>query len=420
MKKVLIINASAIGKNNGTGVTLRNIWKDYPRENLLQVIIDWNDTEKDVDIPTILTPIEFCRIPYTIHRTLNKNRKGSGGVANGSVKQNGMRACLRDCLRGILDAFPVKYRCIMDQVRAFSPDVIYTCGASIRILKTANYIAKRLGIPIVLHLMDDWPETIYTASFLSSGFHRKVKRQLKKMHERCGMNLAISAALAKKYSEIYGVEYQMLMNPAMNIEKQVQGVSSEPKFLYAGSLNLNRWKSLLDIARVLDGYREKGVRLEFTLYVPQYDAEFYGKEFQKYGAAVHPYVPAEQLREIYRENDVLVLAESFDRNVIEYTKYSLSTKIPEYMSTGCLILAYLPEELHSFQYLKESELAVMSSTTAELEVAVEKIVSRSDECCVLAENSLKKAQAIHSVKACRERLLAAINQRKGLDKNAQN
>ena len=206
MKKVLIINATAIGANNGTGVTLRNIWQDYPRENLLQLVIDWDDSEKDIDIPTTQTPVEFCRIPYTIHRRLNKPRSGKGGVANAGIKQKGVKSYLHDCLRGTLDAFPVKYSCVMDKVRTFSPDVIYTCGASIRVLKTANYIAKQLDIPIVLHLMDDWPETIYTTSFLSALFHRNVKRQLKKIHRRCVMNLASSDALGEKYSGLYGVE----------------------------------------------------------------------------------------------------------------------------------------------------------------------------------------------------------------------
>ena len=408
MKKVLIVNATAIGENKGTGVTLRNIWKDYPRESLLQLIIDWNDTEKDNDIPTIRTPDDFCRIPYAFHRKVNGNRKSSGGVANGSIKQKGVKACLHDCFRGMLDSFPVKYSCIMEKVKAFSPDVIYTCGPSIRVLKTANYIAEQLNIPIVLHLMDDWPETIYTTSQLSRIFHWSVKKYLKKIHRKCKMNLAISDALGKKYADIYGVEYKMLMNPAVNIEERVNGISKDPKFLYAGSLNLNRWKSLLEIAKVLERYRNEETKLEYTLYVPQNDVEVYGKEFLKHGAFVKPYVEAERLRQIYKENDVLVFAESFDLEVIDFAKYSLSTKIPEYMSTGHLILAYLPKELYSSQYLKENNLAMVTSTAEELEGAIEKIVALSDECYVLEENSLKKAKETHSTSACRERLLLAI------------
>ena len=212
--KVLIINATAVGENNGTGVTLRNIWKDFPRENILQLIVNWKDSEKDNDIQTIRTPKKFCCIPYNINSWMNKHRKQSVGVANGSIKQAGIAACIHDFLRGALDAFPVNCSCVLDAVRAFSPDVIYTCGASIRILKTANYFARKLRIPIVLHLMDDWPETIYTTSFLSFPFRKIVQRQLKILHANCTLNLAISTALGDKYSSIYGVEYKMLMNPA--------------------------------------------------------------------------------------------------------------------------------------------------------------------------------------------------------------
>ncbi len=408
MNKVLIINSTAIGEKKGTGVTLRNIWKDYPRENILQLIIDWNDTEKDKDIPTVQTPVDFCRVPYMIHKRLYKKRKGIGGVANGSIKQKGFKPCLHDCFRGMLDIFPINYDCIMDVVRKFSPDVIYTCGPSIRILKTVNYISDKLNIPVILHLMDNWPETIYTTSPLSFIYHRTIKRYLRKIHKKSKMNLAISKALSEKYSLIYGVEYKMLMNPAMHIEDNVHHITGAPKFLYTGSLNLNRWKSLLEIARVIDSYRKKGKQLEFKLYVPQNDVDIYIKKFQQYGAVVNPYVTAEKLQEIYNENDVLVFAESFDKEIIDFAKYSLSTKIPEYMATGHLIIAYLPDELCSSQYLKKNNLAIVTSKIEDFKATVEKLVSFSEDYSVLAENSLKKAKESHSIDACKKQLHIAI------------
>ena len=407
-KRVLIINATAIGENKGTGVTLHNIWRDYPRESMLQLIIDWDDVQRDEDIPTIKTPIDFCRIPYKIHCNRKKKKISSVGVANGSIKQNGIKSCLHDFFRGTLDAFPVNYDCIMDEIRQFNPEVIYTCGPSIRVLRTANYIAKIFDIPIILHMMDNWPETIYTTSILSSIFRGIVKNQLNKLHKRNKMNLAISEALCSKYSSIYGVEYKMLMNPAINIEKEVHNIAKDPKFIYAGSLNLNRWKSLLEVAETIDSCRTEQYNLEFELYVPPNDCELYGEAFGKYGALVKPYVPSEELQKIYKIKDVLVFAESFDKNVINFAKYSLSTKIPEYMATGHLILAYLPEELHSAQYLKENNLAMVASNKEELKLAILKIVTVSKECCFLQRNSLQKAIDAHSIRACNEKLLLAI------------
>ena len=256
--------------------------------------------------------------------------------------------------------------------------------------------------------MDNWPETIYTTSPLSYVFHSVVKKYLKKIHKKSILNFAISDALGEKYSSVYGVEYRMLMNPAIHIENEIQYIKKNPKFLYAGSLNLNRWKSLLEIAKVIDFYQKNGSNLEFTLYVPQNDVEMYAGEFLKYGAVLKPYVPAEKLNKIYKEHDILVFAESFEKVVVDFSKYSLSTKIPEYMATGHLILAYLPEELYSSQYLKENNLAVVVSKTEELLVAVKKILSLSEEYYILSENSLKKAHSFHSIDACKKLLCYAI------------
>lgn len=410
MKKVLIVNATAIGENKGTGVTLRNIWNEYPKENLMQLIVDWNDTDRDRDVPTVRTPVEFCRIPYTFHRKVNRKRKISGGVANGSIKQKGFKSCLHDCLRGMLDAFPVNYSCIMDAVREFAPDVVYTCGPSIRVLKTAYYISKKLDIPMILHLMDDWPETIYTTSVLSLPFQGIIKHMLAKIHKRCKHNFAISEAMGQKYSAIYGTEYRMLMNPAMNIEDKVHPISKEPKFLYAGSLNLNRWKSLLDIAEVLDMYRKAGHSSEFTLYVPKNDMKLYSSEFEKYGAVLKEYVSAEKLREIYENSDVLVFAESFDDAVVDFAKYSLSTKIPEYMATGHMILAYLPETLYSCRYMQDNQVALVSKDKKKLASVVEKIFLSPEDCLPFAENAIEEAKRTHSREACREKLLQTIHE----------
>lgn len=408
MKRVLIINATAIGENKGTGVTLRNIWKDYPRDKILQLIIDWNETEKDSDIRTIRTPIEFCRIPYTFYLKTQKKRKQTCGISNGSIKQKGLKACIHDLIRGMLDVFPVNYDSIIEKVKVFEPDIIYTCGPSVRVLKTVNYISDSLGIPVILHLMDNWPETIYTTSPLSYVFHSIMKKYLKKINQKSIVNLAISDALGRKYSTTYGVEYKMLMNPAIHIENKIHHIDNDAKFLYAGSLNLNRWKSLIEIAKVIDFYQKKGNNLKFTLYVPQNDIDVYAEKFLKYGAVLKPYVSAEKLKKIYQENDILVFAESFDKEIIDFAKYSLSTKIPEYMATGHLILAYLPEELYSSKYLKENKLAVVVSKPEELIVAVKKIISLPEKYYILTENSLKKAYDFHSMDACQKILCYAI------------
>lgn len=409
MKKVLIVNATAIGEKKGTGVTLQNIWSCYPKDSILQVIVDWQNAEKDENVHTIYTPIEFCRLPYSLHKQFSKKRKATISVSNGSVKQKGFKACLHDCLRGFLDAFPINCNCIMKNIKDFSPDVIYTCGGSIRVLKTVNYIAEKLEIPVILHLMDDWSETIYTTSVLTKPFHVYVEYLLRETHNHCKCNFAISKALGNKYSLKYGKEYLALMNPAIRISNVTYGICNEVvEFIYAGSLNLNRWKSLLEIAAILKEEKSREHYSNFTLYVPAADIQLYADKFAEYGVLLKPYIAPEMLRKVYKESDVLIFAESFDTDVINFAKYSLSTKIPEYMSTGKPILAYLSNELYSSQYIREKQVAILASNKEELSQAISDIFLKPNWCEKTMINALKEVKEEHSVESCSKKIFYAI------------
>jgi glycosyltransferase involved in cell wall biosynthesis len=52
---------------------------------------------------------------------------------------------------------------------------------------------------------------------------------------------------------------------------------------------------------------------------------------------------------------VLLHVEAFDDTVRAYTRLSLSTKIPQYMSSGRPILAYGPGELASCRYIADCD-----------------------------------------------------------------
>ncbi len=412
MKKVLFVNGMAIGEQSGTGVTLQNLWSSWPKEDLLQLITAYPAPDCSADYQTLLVPKSFCPIPFSYYEKKARNAAPVKAEAqvNGSVARSGVRAALHDLLRGIMDCWPVRYAAVRKAVHAFHPDVIYTCGASARVMKTALAAAKAEHIPIILHLMDDWPETIYTTSLFSAPFRMRIQALLYKIHKKSRANFAISEALCEKYEQKYGVLYRPLMNPAMQIaEKPAELSSGELRFVYAGSLSLHRWKPLLEIAQVLCDRRECGMENRFDLYVPQMQlTQEFIELFSKSGAQLHPFVPADALRKIYEASDVLVYTESFEENVVQFTRLSLSTKIPEYLAAGKTVLAYLPPELHSCQYLTRRNAAMVCTTAQMLPVTIEKILRRDAACRAAAENGLETVRREHSAAASAEKIQETI------------
>lgn len=413
MKRVLIVNGTAIGEKSGTGITLENLWCDYPKKSILQLRVDYSDCQYNTEYETVSTPIEFCQIPNRISRKRRAKaavRPSATISLNASITQSGVKAILHDGIRGLLDSWPVHFGCINKKIDCFLPQVVYTCGASIRILKTALYYSERYSAPIVLHLMDDWPSTLYTTSKYSAMFRAIMLRYLRKIAKRSLQSFAISNALAEKYAQIFGIEMLPLMNPASDIASSVNVRKSEAvKFVYAGSLSLNRWKSLLDIARILLAERKQGVPNRFNLYIPVNALTKEMQEaFEKNGATLHPYVQHAELLKIYRESDVMVFAESFDENVARFTRYSLSTKIPEYMGTGNAILAYLPADSHASDYIKARRIGFVANNEAELKTQIHIILTCRDKCYSVANRALEMVIAEHSESSERKKLYESL------------
>lgn len=412
LQRVLIVNASAIGESSGTGVTLGNLWCDYPKENILQIRIDCHENIFDEDYHTISTPVEFCAVPnkISIRRSVKRKTNITNTVlmSNTCIAQKGVKASVNDAIRGIFDSWPLKFSCLNERIDSFKPEVIYTCGASIRILKTALYYSKRYDIPIVLHLMDDWPGTIYTTSWASTIFRGMVLSKLKQVAQRSHRSFAISEALAKKYEQMLGVEMLPLMNPAADIATDInthdEGVV---RFVYAGSLGINRWKSLLDIAKYLQD--EKGGESQFDLYVPKrFLMDEMVAAFESYHAHLHAYVDRDELGKIYKRSDVMVYAESFDVNVAEFTKYSLSTKIPEYMGTGNAMLAYLPKSAHANDYIRDREVGFVANTKEELAQVLHVILTDEQSRQEMAKRALEIDRNEHSAEVEKKKLYAAL------------
>lgn len=397
MKRVLVINAIQMGEPNGTGNTLNNIFSAYPKDKLLQLLVIPEVKQYFSDIKTINTGMAVCRFPYQImkRRQAHVDNAQAGILVGGVVKGNNTKEMLHEVLKGILDSWPVFCKSLYKEIDEFKPEVIYTCAANIRIMKVVRHVAKHYSIPVVVHLMDDWPKTLYTTSLLSLPFRINMKHQLKQLYKMSDVNYAITEGLGKKYSEKYSRRHITLMNPT-KVEgyfREEREADTPIRFLYAGSLSLRRDESLLAIADVLQKLDHAGLKNEFDLYIPPLlDTEETKSRFLKYGAKIYSYVPANEVYELYVKYDVLVFTESFLPEIIEFTTLSLSTKIPEYLAAGVPMLAYLPESLYSSMFLRRNQVAQVANDMEALKNACKKLISNKDLRKQLSENAYQLAE----------------------------
>src|SRR5680860_34978 len=421
LPKVLLINVQSLSLENATGHTLRNLFESWPNDILMQICLDINvNNRRKEHIKTInieLTWIPFEKAFRKIYKIFTGNEQSQIQVKTGinaAIRDVSISGKLHDAIRGLLDISPVFLPSdVLSKIISFNPDVVYTMGASIRALRLSNKLAERFKIPISLHLMDNWPETKYTSSILLKPIRRLMFHELNKLHSRSGAGIAISPKMAEYYEKRQGVKYYNAMNCVDYIsQKLFRNEDGCVRFLYAGGLHLNRWKSLAVVAGCLAEMRNEGHSAELVVHIPDVDKHNFGELLIKHGVIIKPFVPANEIEKLLAGADVLLLLESFDRNVIQFTLYSMSTKVPEYMSAGRPILSYAPKMLASSEYIIKTQSGIVVETENELKQAIKTVIMDKAERIKMAKNGVETAKKYHTKKMVAETMIKVLTTKK--------
>ena len=391
--RVLVINGEPFWQGSGTGLTMTKLFKDWPKESLACLFVsrvepDYNICERNWRLDLLdLRCLSFLigkgsRKKQVIFKSdkLGKlsfdQRKTLAAIILKKLKkfrQHLAGTSIRD-----LDFYRIP-EYILKEINEFKPQVIYSMLAFNRLLKLVIDISDQFSIPIVPHFMDDWPTTLYQPSFFRSILRKQMCERITAVFDRSPKRMVIGDAMAEEYARKYGGEFLPFMNA---VEPEFIGPVIQPKMsnkvrlIYVGGLHLNRWRSLRDIGMCIKLLGDEGVKAEVQVFSqPGFDFNAEQVNIPPAMRFVGPLFPAE-VPKVLREADILIHVESFDCTNRTYTRYSVSTKIPEYMGAVRPILAYGPEELASIKYVRESGagLAVGQQNMSELISAIRELV----------------------------------------------
>ena len=409
MKRILIVNSNSININNATGITLQSIFSEIEAEKLMEIY--WNENSNLNKKLKINSKVLKYRA-FTFGRIFsnNKSKKISTSIKssteNGPQRNGGLRTIIKYLRQFIslqvdLSAVKITKKDTQEIIR-FKPEVIYTLGGGVASLKVSYFLSKKLNIPVVVHFMDNWRHHIqWENNPLLRGYKRKLDKYCNLCYSRSKRCIAISPKMAEVYTEETGIKHSYIMNSVKVADyicapKENDGVIN---FVYAGGLHLGRNKALLDIANIIDELsKSKNKNAKLLIYTSKENADLYSKEFVHFkNTSFLPSVAHEEIKTVYDNADVLVHIESDALVGNGFFKYSISTKIPEYLATGKQMLFYGPSDIYLYSFLKENSLAVVSNNKEDL---FEKIISLTDENKIgVCENAIKYAQENFDVAA---------------------
>ena len=300
-------------------------------------------------------------------------------------------------------------------IEAFNPDVIFSSAGTAAMLRTAVKIARWRNISIVPYFTDDWITTQYEDVLLQAWLRRSLSFWFRDFLALSAVRFTTCDQMTLEYRRRYGGDFETLLFPEPRRDAPRRTLEDETtgtvRLLFIGSLVPDRWRSLRAIGEALRDLRNEGIRGELLIYT-------YPSDVTKFGAdlTLEPVMrmagpaPPDAVPGLQGQADVLVHVESFDTVFRRWTRFSLSTKIPQYLMAGRCIFAYGPAEAASMQYLGAAEagVTVTDEGPAVLRAALRQLIGSAELRQQLAEQAGTVGAERHDDERQRKHFRAAM------------
>lgn len=370
---VLVVSSNAFSNVLNNGKTLEAIFTAFEKEQLHQLyfrpqdskLIDFNFCSDFYTISEISLLKDFLFFRKSNEYGVDKHTKKNDNVAkiidffiNKSLKPNGL---LRDLL---WKSNLWKNRNLKKWCNDTHADVVFFVASGFGYThEIANYVSKYLKIPLVSYFADDYLIYPKPKGLFDKIQKIRIKSFFRKTVNNSQLLFGIGDLMVEEYTKYFGKQFFPIMNstevfPYDNSENNNPIVIS-----YFGGLHTGRWEMISKLAKLI---KNKAIIFVYTF---DFISDQIRNSFYDSGVIIKDGVNGVEYRnELYRSN-MLLHVESDNSQHRLMTRLSVSTKIPEYLMTGRLVLGFGPSEVASMQILSENKIGfVISSEDNDLDI----------------------------------------------------
>ena len=385
LPKVLIYGET-FKKFTGGGITLNTLFGDWPLENISLLSDRFGETSEvhftnyyqlgHLENKSILHKFGLITgnksTSFEIKKTKSEN---TITTENNSLFKSELYFKFKNLFISLLNSagiFDLFFQLqVSDElvawVKKINPDIIYFQPSTIQNIQFINDLYSRTKIPYVIHVMDNFLEV----KNLTKGLHTKsilsAQNSLEELVRNSNLCMGICEEMCYQYGKSYKREFYPFQH-AVNYKFWDKNyiVKEDPKpfkVLYAGRISMGTMDSLFLIANSLDNCNRKyGSNFEFQIQTTSPVPNLL-KQFSRYKCVkIFEAVPYNKLPDRYAEVDLLVLPMDFDSDSLTYIKYSMPTKVPEYLISGVPIFVLAHEVTALYKYAKSANWAFINST----------------------------------------------------------
>jgi glycosyltransferase involved in cell wall biosynthesis len=246
---------------------------------------------------------------------------------------------------------------LLTWVRIFDPEVIYGHCSDLQSVRFLRGIQRVLGIPLVLHLMDDWPESLYRKGWPENSMRSRYLAEFADMIRSAAVTIAICQEMAEEYERRFHRQVLWLPMPveleAYRAAARTQWTANHPfRLRYGGRVGWAIHDSLADIARAVQMLRREGRDVAFDLVTFQTEQVPLSCRASA-GVNVHIPAPLVDLPRLQTAADVLIVCYDFDSESVQHARYSMPSKLADCMASGTPIIVYGPPGLPVVEYARK-------------------------------------------------------------------
>lgn len=398
--RVLIISHNVISETNNMGKTLLSYFRGFKADEVAEFYIQ----EKLPGNATVCN--SFYRVTdrdalksvfgkkvgtaFSLEKSLPESAVSTSGAVE-TIRQYGRkRNALVYTLRNAVWALAHwKNKKLVTWLKTFNPDVIFFMAGDYSFMfDITSAIQELLKKPVVVCCVDDY--FLFNRnerSLLGKAQHRSYMKSVHKLMAKASCILTISDSMGEKYGKLFAVPCYTLHTSAR--KRDSSGSEHRKGISYFGNLGFKRFEQLAEIGTTI-----KKIGMPDFSRVDVYSGEKNPANLvgltESNGISFHGEITSNEVATLMDHSAAIIHAESFDPQIMEMIRYSVSTKIADSLMNGPCLIAYGPEGIASIDYLKKNNAAYVITNPERLADGLREILTNEK----LRTEIVKNARAL--------------------------
>jgi glycosyltransferase involved in cell wall biosynthesis len=407
--RLLVVTSNTFNLQTGGGIGLTTFFRNWPRDKIANLHADPRLPDRTVCDHFYLLgeeeigwmgPIAWARTAVRLARggSFSTAEAGANAVALGPGPLNTSTANAGEVgrVRRVYDSLVGKLASggwhqrvaltshLIAWLDEFRPEVIYATLGDLAFLRLTRLVASRYKLPTIVHILDDWPDSLYRNGLGSFYLRHQMQEELHTTLDRAALRFAICDSMCRAFEKRYGMSFRPLVTPVDAAEwlkhaKNDWSINGTFRLVYMGTVHpLAQVDSLAEVARAVSELGAEGERVRFDIYTPDVFVQLLRDRLGEYrNVSVFDSPPSDEAPAVLSQADLLVIPVNFDHRSFRYIKYSLPAKSIAYMISSTPVLLYGPADVPPIEYASSAKwgMAVTEHCLAALKAAIRKLMA---------------------------------------------